>query len=158
MTGLVLPLVLVSAFLVAKPIPNRECLDCHVDVSLTNSRANSHRSHSCVHCHEAVKVIPHEEKLPPVRCGNCHRREAEDFSRSVHGDRSGVKREHLPGCTTCHGKAHDIISHRNARAPLARNHLAETCGKCHPKPMLDRVFAQFTHRRTKMDIQPGQLK
>lgn len=154
-----LPLLLLGALLgAAKPIPNKECMDCHGEVRLDQDRAHAHRGHPCVGCHEAVTAIPHPEALPPVRCGKCHRHEAEDFARSVHAVPVPAGPTHQPGCTTCHGKAHELRSPRDPKAPVSRQRLAATCGTCHEKALLDRVFTQLVHRRPKMGIRPGQLK
>ena len=126
---------------------NEACMECHSDRSLTTVRAkrevslyvdinvynNSvHSEQDCTNCHEDADVddFPHNEKLDPVNCGNCHDKEKSKFDSGVHG--RSLKENHLyaPTCTECHGK-HNIFSPEDQKSPSYRMNVPYLCGKCH---------------------------
>ncbi len=141
----------------APPRPEA-CLECHDQVDLARFRSRSHGGLVCVDCHAAIRSLPHEEKLPLVRCARCHRHEAEEYDRSAHalarqrGDRKA------PWCTTCHGPAHDIVSTRDPASRVARGRMAATCGTCHPAAFLARVDQSLPHRASRMGIPKGAIR
>ncbi|MEN8222996.1 MAG: cytochrome c3 family protein [Acidobacteriota bacterium] len=135
-----LPLFLTSA-------DNDTCMECHSDESLTATRGGReismyvnlkvhlksvHKEQDCVNCHEEADVeeFPHEERLAPVNCGNCHDKPQEEFDAGIHG--KFLKADHLyaPDCTECHGK-HNIYATKNPDSPSYRMKVPYLCGKCH---------------------------
>jgi len=151
-----LPLLL-AATLGAAPPPPSECVQCHDQVNLETFRKKSHGGLACTDCHTAVKAVPHAEKLPPVECARCHRHQDMDFRQSVHGQAKAKGKEHAPGCTTCHGKAHDIVGRGHAASRVARKNMAATCGACHDRPFLDKLDTRLGPRKSRMDVAPGDL-
>jgi len=122
-------------------------MECHSDESLTASRGGKeipmfvdlkkhqksvHREQDCVNCHEEADVeeFPHEERLAPVNCGNCHDQPQAEFEAGIHS--KFLKEDHLyaPSCTECHGK-HDILSVKDPASPSFRMKVPYLCGKCH---------------------------
>ncbi len=122
-------------------------MECHSDNSLTATRGgreismfvdlkvhlNSvHKGQDCVNCHEEADVeeFPHEERLAPVNCGNCHDKPQEEFDAGIHG--KFLKADHLyaPSCTECHGK-HNIFAIKDPGSPSYRMNVPYLCGKCH---------------------------
>lgn len=69
-------------------------------------------------------------------CGRCHDGSHEGLRDVLTGWRAGRHgrsaelEDGVASCTSCHG-AHGIARHDAAAAPVARVHVAETCGACH---------------------------
>jgi len=97
----------------------------------------------CVGCHR-IGNFPHEKlpyrtsrelarRIERESCMECHRAEAEQFRKSVHG-RLYVDKQSAdaPGCTDCHG------SHATSktRETAFRMGMTDTCGGCHSNPTL----------------------
>ena len=152
--------LLSSLSLDAKPPQPSECVECHDTVNLERFRTRAHGGGGlvCVDCHTAIKAIPHDEKLPPVRCARCHRHEAEDYALSVHGKARKLGNAHAPTCTVCHGPAHEIVSKTDPESRVARRNMATTCGKCHKADFLADLEVHLPRRASRMGIQKGDLK
>ena len=140
---------LAAAFLVAlcfvraraEVVPDDVCMSCHSDRTLARSgpgrtgslavdlrtlAASPHAKRACVDCHRGITAIPHEPKLPAVRCGACHTAEAGAIGQSVHAGAAAA-----PGgasCTGCHG-THNV-------RPAARTGTA-ACAACHARASED---------------------
>jgi cytochrome b subunit of formate dehydrogenase len=134
-----------------------ECATCHVEAQ----QAWAHSLHAktakswapaatCMDCHgEAHQVLAADDAKSPVShgnipatCGRCHGQKflmeqngesAQPFvayQESVHGravEKGSVK---AAVCTDCHS-AHEILPANDARSPIAKFNVPETCGKCH---------------------------
>jgi len=130
----------------ATPGGNETCLACHGDKDAKRADGRSiavegstfaQSVHGelhlqCTDCHSDVSIqkLPHPEKLKPVACANCHQKEVNEYSATVHGIARKGGNTVAATCTDCHG-THDI---RRAKDPASRtNHanLEATCGKCH---------------------------
>ncbi len=128
-------------------VDNETCLDCHSDTTLTAVRgkkeislyidskilANSiHQDVKCIDCHRDANVedFPHEERLAPVYCGNCHDNQQLEFDSGIHGQALNRKQIYAPGCTECHGK-HDILSTQHPKSTSYKMNIPFLCGKCH---------------------------
>jgi cytochrome b subunit of formate dehydrogenase len=106
---------------------------------------------ACTDCHGEHKILAPSEPGSPVfptnvpkqTCGRCHgdlRLAAKfgldpgkvpSFEDSYHGlalRTGGVSVAH---CGSCHG-VHDILPSADPRSRVHRDHLAATCGQCHP--------------------------
>ena len=124
-----------------------ECLACHDDKSLTGTRqgktvsvyvdakkfsASIHGSLPCVGCHKDLegKELPHEERLAPAVCSDCHPAETKLHAESLHG--RAVKRGDplAPRCVDCHGN-HAIVAKSDPRSPVTPMRIPFLCGKCH---------------------------
>jgi DnaJ-class molecular chaperone len=110
-----------------------DCLACHADRDLKRSVPIAGRSlsvfvdepafkasiHSglgmeCVDCHTSA-TAPHD-KLPPVRCSDCHADQRTALDGGAHGTARG------PSCSSCHG-THTIAS--------AASMGLDPCAACH---------------------------
>ncbi len=139
-------LLLVSR-LIGMAQESSECLACHDDKSLTGTRqgktvsvyvdakkfaASIHGSLPCVGCHKDLegKELPHEERLAPAVCSDCHPAETKLHAESLHG--KAVKRGDplAPRCVDCHGN-HAIVAKSDPRSPVAPMRIPFLCGKCH---------------------------
>jgi formate dehydrogenase gamma subunit len=123
-----------------------DCLACHGDESAVDDTGRSvfvnaerraasvHGGFACADCHGEITEYPHPKPVPRARCASCHEDTAEEFAASVHasarrnGDRSA------PGCTSCHGPAHEILPADDPRSRVSKKILPETCGACHANP------------------------
>lgn len=145
--------------LAAAPRPDaKDCIQCHDNVDLEKFRSRTHGGLACVQCHTAIKSLPHDEKLPPPNCVRCHSHQGQDYALSVHGVARRKGKDHAPTCSTCHGKAHEVVAKNDPASRVARTNMSSTCGKCHPADFLDRLSTQLPKRKSRMDIQPGQIK
>jgi hypothetical protein len=140
--------------LAAAPPDAKDCVACHDQIDLEKRRAFSHGGLACIQCHTAITVLPHAEKLPSVKCGRCHKNEAEDYAKSVHGLARLKGNEHAATCSSCHGKAHEIISPHDPSSDLARKNMYAICGKCHDQAHLAKLPARLHRRGSRMNIQP----
>jgi hypothetical protein len=116
-----------------------------------------------VDCHGAHDILPssdaasrtHHLKVPAT-CATCHGNDAtiqqahlhggnvgELFEDSIHGRallKSGLSV--APSCVTCHG-AHEVRSHADPAAKVARANIPRTCGTCHEGVL--RTFLRGKH-------------
>lgn len=92
----------------------------------------------CTDCHgvhllQAASVPTstiHKQNLAAT-CGKCHREQAEQYSRSVHGRAVAHGIADSPSCTDCHDE-HLIYRVTDPRAAVRPERQAsETCGRCH---------------------------
>lgn len=117
---------------------NEECLACHGDRDLKRAAAAPGRSRSlfvdvqglegsthggldCVACH-ATATAPHDGKLPPVRCADCHDEPRAALATGIHGAPRGRGGPPAVGCASCHG------THQVQRAASLT---VDTCAACH---------------------------
>lgn len=126
---------------------NEDCFMCHEDPELTTERhgksysmyvnakiiKNSvHADVDCIGCHPGANVsdFPHEEELPPVDCGSCHKDAKAKFDFGIHGQALQLKALYAPTCLECHGK-HDILASSNPSSKTYKMNIPFLCGKCH---------------------------
>ncbi len=133
------------------------CAECHADAQ----EAYSHSLHAkdyraggpganCQDCHGGAHEVlaADDAKSPinhaniPVTCGRCHGQKflmessgesAQPFisyQASVHGRAVANGSMKAAVCTDCHG-AHEILSANDAKSPIYKFNVPETCGKCH---------------------------
>ena len=101
----------------------------------------------CTDCHNGHDIEPASNQQSsiakvniPNTCGKCHRREANEFVDSVHGQavKRGVSRS--PVCTDCHG-IHNIMMPFDGKSTMASAAIAtESCAKCHEGVTLTQEF------------------
>lgn len=106
-----------------------DCVDCHGEHEI---RAPSDSASSvypariskttCVWCHESERLVR--------RFGLASGRQS-SYEDSYHGlaDRGGSTT--VANCASCHG-IHDILPSMDPRSSIHPDHLAQTCGQCHP--------------------------
>jgi len=135
-----------GAALPAAAQSSADCLACHSDPSLTKTvngkevpvhvdqgkfEKSVHSIFSCVDCHTGVKDYPHEPAPAKVDCGSCHQDAVAAHAKSVHGKAVASGKEQAPGCTSCHGNAHEILPSADENSRTFRKNIPETCGSCH---------------------------
>jgi cytochrome b subunit of formate dehydrogenase len=133
---------------------NSDCLDCHLDptttrkvngnvVSLvfpTNAFTQSvHSQLDCVDCHEGIKDLVHESKLPPPSCASCHEKEGKEYATSIHGLSHALGSSGAANCWDCHG-SHDIVPVKRGDSPVFKLNLPQTCAKCHSNAGLSKEY------------------
>ena len=84
---------------------------------------------TCVDCHGAHEIARPGQPRRAVAdlCGQCHAKQAEAFTRSVHGKALLEGNLDVPACTDCHG-AHAIADTRAATYHAASYTM---CARCH---------------------------
>ena len=114
-----------------------ECLACHAERGLKREKrepgrpdalfvdhaalkASAHGGLECVACHSTA-TAPHE-RLPRVRCTDCHDTVPAVLAEGAHGNRRAKARAAAPTCTSCHG-THDV-------RPVAAITI-DICATCH---------------------------
>ena len=131
------------------PKPTNEfCLACHgvpgfagsngrslaVDPERFGASIHGPLTLSCVDCHtdlQALRDLPHPEKLARVNCGTCHASAETAYSDSIHGH--AVRKSGLivaPNCKNCHG-SHDVRPKTDPLSRVNRVNIPATCGSCH---------------------------
>ncbi len=127
---------------------NTECFECHDDVTLTVKRAGrevslhvnkkqfastAHKDVKCIGCHTqlAGKEMPHDEFVSKAQCATCHASAQKFYDEGLHGQAAKAGDPLAPGCLTCHGAPHDIISRFNQNSPVTAIKIPELCGRCH---------------------------
>jgi cytochrome b subunit of formate dehydrogenase len=133
---------------------NTDCLDCHLDPTTTrtvqgktvallfptNTFARSvHAKLYCIDCHQGIKDLVHESKLPPPNCNSCHDKPAREYSASIHGVSHTLGASGAASCWDCHG-SHDITPVKQADSPVFKLNLPQTCAKCHANPGLTKEY------------------
>jgi len=129
---------------------NSDCLDCHLDPTTTREvngqevallfptnafDKSLHASLDCIDCHEGIKDLVHDSKLPPPNCSGCHEDEAKQYAASIHGLSHTLGASGAASCWDCHG-SHDIGPVKRTDSPVFKLNLPQTCAKCHSNPGL----------------------
>jgi cytochrome b subunit of formate dehydrogenase len=146
------------------------CAQCHADAQNAYShsyhakaaKAGGAPAADCVDCHGGAHEIlgADDAKSPvnhgniPATCGKCHGQKflmesngesAQPFvsyQESVHGLAIEKGSKKAAVCTDCHG-AHEILPANDAKSPIYKFNVPETCGKCHSA--IETTFMQSIH-------------
>ncbi len=84
----------------------------------------------CADCHQGLPFPHTAAEVPPVRCGACHRTQAIQHSRSLHGQAAARGDTLAPTCVDCHG-SHGILSRTDPQSPIRVMNIPFLCGECH---------------------------
>ncbi len=107
---------------------------------------------TCSDCHSSHTISRADQdefKLGIIsQCGRCHEEVMETYFETFHGKVSKLGSSAAAKCYDCHG-AHDILPTYDPRSRLARQHIVETCGQCHPGS--HRRFAGYLTHATHHD-------
>jgi formate dehydrogenase gamma subunit len=117
------------------------CITCHDDAAAKLS-ASAHAmlgdpkdSSTCISCHGTHDVVK-----PATRgvqfCATCHATEVSEYNGSIHGRAHAKLNGDAPICQSCHGTAHEVLASTEAKSPVSKANLPDTCGKCHSNPAL----------------------
>lgn len=117
----------VSAF----AIDNADCLACHTGVDGKQFAQSIHGRNLCTSCHTDIKDLPHDEKLKPVSCSQCHRLETDIYLKSDHGRAIHKGVAEAASCKSCHGDTHTLLNSRDPASPVNHANIPATCAKCH---------------------------
>lgn len=112
------------------PPADEDCLACHDTVNHEKFKESVHGGNGCVSCHTDIEGIPHQEKIKPVQCGECHTEEVEFYKVSTHG-LATEEGKPAADCFDCHGDHHAIVATENPASHVNRDNLPQTCGTCH---------------------------
>jgi formate dehydrogenase gamma subunit len=131
----------------AAQAPKLDCLSCHQDEKLAIDEGGKtkslhvdpkhfqdsiHGSLACTDCHEDVKDFPHDPAPKKVTaCKTCHADQDTAYHKGVHGQAADKGVAGVPGCTGCHGDAHQITVAGDPASPVNHANVAKTCGQCH---------------------------
>ena len=117
------------------------CLTCHEDVAAKLSSSvhaalgDPRDSSSCITCHGTHDVVK-----PAARgaefCATCHATEVSQYKASIHGRAHAKLNGDAPTCQSCHGPAHQVVAAGDAKSPVNKVNLPDTCGHCHSDPAL----------------------
>lgn len=118
----------------------KDCMECHSEkemgsayIDLSEFKNSIHGKMECSACHEGIKALPHDEKLPEVRCERCHSEVFKEYEKSVHGKKRDGERN--AGCKNCHG-SHYIKRSSDVESETSHFKIPYTCGRCHEDPEL----------------------
>lgn len=140
----------------ADPSTAQECLACHADRDLKREKpvpgrgvslfvdeaalkGSAHGRLECVACHKTAEA-PHDERLPPVRCADCHARQVGLYRESIHARSRQSPGSEAPTCRSCHGEAHAFLPKADPRSPTYHLNLPRTCAQCHADPELAKRY------------------
>lgn len=101
------------------------CTDCHSEHKIEALKATSPLKVStevCSKCHASERLNT-KYKLPPDR--------VKTFFESYHGLAAQYGSTTAANCASCHGY-HRVLPSSDPASTIHKNHLVETCGKCHP--------------------------
>lgn len=121
---------------VSAVVAQEDCLECHDDVDVDQVAESIHGFLECLDCHPAGEAVPHSDRILANECVTCHDDVGEEYARSIHGWLKSTGDPLVDGCSSCHGKGHDIRGSEDPESPTHDQRLAETCGVCHASPEL----------------------
>jgi len=101
------------------------CTDCHSEhriEALTSTSALTISAEICSKCHASERLNT-KYKLPADR--------VKTFFQSYHGLAARYGSTLAANCASCHGY-HRVLPSSDPRSTIHRDHLVQTCGKCHP--------------------------
>src|SRR5208283_4867350 len=117
------------------------CLTCHDDVAVKLS-ASAHAmlgdpkdSSTCITCHGTHDVVKPATRGPQF-CATCHATEVGQYNLSIHGRAHAKMNGDAPTCQSCHAPAHEVVAASDAKSPVNKVNLPDTCGRCHSNPAL----------------------
>ncbi len=137
------------------------CGHCHDGIEQTfrtsihwpgNGQAPAADLPTCKDCHSSHTISRTDKPGFRTRvmdqCGHCHKKEAETYFDTFHGKVSRLGADAVAKCSDCHG-THNILPPHDPGSTLSRDHVVQTCGKCHPGS--HRQFAGYLTHATHHD-------
>jgi formate dehydrogenase gamma subunit len=126
---------------------DKEARDWALSVHGKAVLAGSHDAPTCTGCHDEHKIRSLKSSssmsISEDVCSRCHASErlntkynlpddrVKTFFESYHGLAAQYGSTVAANCASCHG-FHKILPSSDANSTINKNHLVETCGKCHP--------------------------
>jgi len=110
-----------------------QCVGCHEKEGRA-VEAGVHRGEhgaGCADCHRGHRVVAPADPIGQLEtCGGCHKDQATQHRRSLHG-KAAVQGDPLaPSCVFCH-EHHTILAHTEQASPTAVMNIPFLCGRCH---------------------------
>jgi cytochrome b subunit of formate dehydrogenase len=139
----------------AEPPSKEICLGCHSVEGMQTSRDGKtislyvgkaafdqsiHGAFECTTCHSDISQVPHDTKLKPVQCNNCHAANVKAYSESIHGKARAQGFKEPPTCTSCHGDIHKLVARTEPGSPVNAKNIAGTCAVCHANAAMAKKF------------------
>jgi len=118
---------------------------------------------TCVTCHGSHMILKHSDPNSKFSkknikdvCGNCHKKEHDEYLRSTHWKALELGISESPNCNDCHGE-HKIISVTSKDALTNRlNEGSQICNSCHSsKVLMQRVGLDPNRFKTYMKTYHG---
>jgi hypothetical protein len=116
------------------------CTDCHSEHKIEALKTTSPLKISaevCSKCHASERLNT-KYKLPPDR--------VKTFFESYHGLAAQYGSTLAANCASCHGY-HRILPSSDPGSTIHKDHLVQTCGKCHPG-----ASANFAQSKVHVDV------
>jgi formate dehydrogenase gamma subunit len=116
------------------------CVTCHADaakemaIGAHAALGDPSDSQTCITCHGTGNVS--REVSGTQFCASCHSEEVRQYAASVHGRARARGNADVPSCQSCHGSAHMALAATDAKSPVNKKNLPDTCGSCHSNPQL----------------------
>lgn len=130
-------------------VTNKKCLECHGDKDLTKElpggkevsifvdekilQSSTHSKLHCTQCHKGfTDQHPDNSEAPmAIDCATCHKKEADVYNTSIHGQLLAKGDSRAPTCYDCH-TSHQIETHTNTHFKQASD---SRCGTCHKESL-----------------------
>jgi cytochrome b subunit of formate dehydrogenase len=134
-----------------------ECASCHAKQSKTFGASvhaiarhnGNEKAAYCKDCHGTHEVFLRQSTRSRIHvtnlaktCGECHRKEADDVTASVHGQSMLSGKGEAATCIDCHSE-HQIMG---LKGPAASLQTAETCSTCHASQRINSRFGMPNDR------------
>lgn len=131
------------------PLKPVNCMSCHErqaasyqsSVHGLAAKAGHADAAACQDCHDSHEIIADTSPTSPIyfsrqaaTCGQCHDKEAREWSISVHGKAVAAGKRDAPTCTDCHSE-HKIQSLRNS-ATISE----DVCSRCHASERMNTKY------------------
>ncbi|MDF1611719.1 cytochrome c3 family protein [Stygiobacter electus] len=102
---------------------------------------------TCTSCHDVHNIknkVQEGSTISPFNipklCGQCHKKESEEYTQSIHWIRAKKGFRESPVCSDCHSEHNiDAVNAKNKRDE-AKKLQEQTCIVCHQNPMIARRF------------------
>jgi len=138
----------------------------NLEVKMSEYESSVHGFMACTDCHQSFTENPHaapgeavaesvkelseqigsKAKVDAVAysaCSTCHYEVYEQVLGSVHGKNVLEGKSDGALCLDCHGSPHRIV--KGEASPVSREHVVETCGKCHGSEELTEAYGWEGH-------------
>jgi hypothetical protein len=126
-------------------LPPVQCGGCHEDAKSALGQGvhgqprNGAPAPACATCHGTHDIKP-TSAMTADGCSACHATQAREWKESIHGRSRAAGSKDAATCTSCHGPAHTLVSHRDRRSPVYPLNLPRTCAQCHADPQLAKRY------------------
>jgi len=91
---------------------------------------SAHSDVKCVECHLGIELLPHNQRLATLACGDCHGDVEKNIAMGPHSPAisDGQAR---PSCVKCHDEPHETAALTQPRSYEKALSIVQTCVECH---------------------------